>query len=393
MKYIVIVGDGMADYPTPELGGRTPLEVADTPNLDWLATHGRMGIIQTVPPEMEPDSSIANMAILGYDPRKYHTGRGPLEAGAMGIHLGNSDVAFRCNLVTVKDGVMVDYSAGHLTTEEGFELLKEVAKLDVGEFYPGLSYRHIFILRNTDFRAGCSPPHNIMGEPISNHMIPSEAGEIGKRLNDLMIQSQEVLSDHPINLRRRKEGKNPASMIWLWSPGPKPQLQPFKERYGISGAMISAVYLIKGIGVYAGMEIVEVPGATGYYDTNYEGKADYALIALERNDFVFVHVEAPDEAGHEGSAERKVQVLEDFDRRLVGRLLDRARDCTIAVLPDHPTPVSKRLHMPDPVPFVIYRPGEQGDGLKFSEQSGKQGSMGFIKGPELMVLLLKRKTA
>lgn len=388
MKYIVIIGDGMADYPVPELNGRTPLEAANTPNLDRLASEGKMGLIKTVPDGMEPDSSIANLAILGYDPRRYYTGRGPLEAGAMRIHLGDKDVAFRCNLVTVQEGKMVDYSAGHVTNEEAGELLQEVAKLGLGEFFVGVSYRHIFVLRDSEISIGCTPPHNMVGEPIAPHMIPPEAGELGKHLNDLMLQSYQILSPHPVNLRRRREGKRPANMIWLWGPGPRPKLEPFRQRFGLRGAMISAVNLINGIGVYADMEVVEVPGATGYYDTNYEGKADYAMKALERNDFVYVHVEAPDEAGHEGNAERKVKVLEDFDSRLVGRILEQAGGCAIAVLPDHPTPISKRVHASDPVPFVIYWPGTSGDGLEFNERSGKHGSLGFIEGPEFIKIFL-----
>ncbi len=391
VKYVVIVGDGMADYPVEELGGRTPLEAADTPNMDWLAGHGRMGMLKTIPEGMEPDSSIANLSILGYDPRRYYTGRGPLEAGAMGVRLGERDVAFRCNLVTVEGGRMVDYSAGHVSTGEARELLREVAKLGVGEFFVGVSYRHIFVVRGAEITLGCTPPHNIVGEAIDEHLIPPEAGGLGKRLNELMLRSRDVLSEHPVNRRRREEGKRPANMIWLWSPGPRPRLEPFERRYGIQGAMISAVLLIKGIGVYAGMEIVDVPGATGYYDTNYEGKADHALKALERNDLVYVHVEAPDEAGHEGSAERKVRVLEEFDRRLVGPIVERAEGCTIAVLPDHPTPVSKKVHTSDPIPFVIYRPGERGDGLAFCERAGAQGSLGFVEGPEFMRLLLGRE--
>ena len=291
MKYIIIVGDGMADYPVPELGGKTPLEAANTPNLDRLAHGGKMGLIKTVPDGMEPDSSIANLSILGYDPQRYYTGRGPLEAGAMGIQFGDRDVAFRCNLVTVGEGRMVDYSAGHVTNEEAAELLREVGKLGLGEFFVGVSYRHIFVLRDSEISLGCAPPHNIVGEPIASHLIPPEAGEMGKRLNDLMLQSYQLLSSHKVNLQRQREGKRPANMIWLWGPGPRPKLEPFQQRYGLRGAMISAVNLINGIGVYAGMEVIEVPGATGYYDTNYEGKADHALEALKRNDFVYVHVD------------------------------------------------------------------------------------------------------
>lgn len=382
MKHIVVVGDGMADYPVKALGNKTPLEVANKPNLDLLAKDGKMGLLKTIPRKLPPDSSVANLSILGYDPKRYYTGRGPLEAGAMGIKLGERDVAFRCNLVTVKDGILIDYSSGHITTEEAAELLKEMKKFRIGEYFVGKSYRHVFVLRRGGINTGCSPPHDIVGEPISKHMI--KMGGIGKKLNDLMLNSFKVLSIHPINKKRISSGKNPGNMIWLWSPGKKPRLEPFHEKFGLKGALISAVPLIKGIGVYAKMELIDVPGATGYYDTNYEGKADFAIRSLDKNDFVLIHVEAPDEAGHEGDAERKVKVIEDLDKRLIGRLLEKAPEAKIAVLPDHPTPVSIRLHMKDPVPFVMWRRGMKGDGLRFSEKSGKLGSLGFLKYGQFM---------
>jgi len=388
MKYVVIVGDGMADYPLEELGGKTPLEAAHKPNMDFIASKGRVGVVKTVPDGMFPDSAVANLCILGYDPRKYFTGRGPLEAGAMGIKLGERDVAFRCNFITERDGRIVDYAGGHLSNGDAGELLAAAKKLDVGEFYLGVSYRHVFVVRSTDITAGCDPPHNIVGELISDHMIGTEGGETGKRLNKLMLASKEILSKHPVNLRNVKSGKNPANMIWLWSPGGKPKLENFKKKYGLEGAMISAVNLIKGIGVYAGMKIIEVPGATGYYDTNYEGKADYALGALKKVDFVYVHVEAPDEAGHQGSAEQKIKTIEDLDGRLLGRILERAEGCKIAVLPDHPTPVEVKTHRPDPVPFAIYSPDMSGDKLAFDERSAKKGSLKSIVGEQFMNLLL-----
>ncbi len=387
MKFVIVVGDGMADYPVKELGGRTPLEVAHKPNMDFIASEGRMGLIKTIPDGMPPDSAVANLSILGYDPRKYFTGRGPLEAGAMGIELGPGDVAFRCNLITEGDGLILDYAGGHITTEESAQLLKSMEKFGLGEFHVGVSYRHVFVLRDSDASAGCTPPHDVVGEPVSKHLIPPK-DKISKKLDEFMLASKDVLSKHPINRRRIKEGKNPANMIWLWSPGRRPELEPFKQRYGLKGAMISAVNLIKGIGVYAGMEMVSVPGATGYYDTNYEGKADYALKALETKDFVYIHVEAPDEAGHEGDAEQKVKTIEDLDKRLFGRILKRAEDCKVAVLPDHPTPIKVRTHTPDPVPFAIYAPGVKGDKLKFDEVSAKKGSLGLIAGEKFMGLFL-----
>jgi 2,3-bisphosphoglycerate-independent phosphoglycerate mutase len=389
MKYIVVIGDGMADYPLQELGGKTPLEVANKPNMDTLASKGKLGTMRTIPEGMETDSSIANLSILGYDPRKYYTGRGPLEAGAMGIHLGERDVSFRCNLITESDGRLVDYCAGHITTQEAEELLKEMERFEIGEFYPGVNYRHNFVLRNSDVEVGCTPPHDIMGEPISKHMIGPEGGELGKKLNELILKSKEVLSNHPINLARMKEGKNPGNMIWLWGPGRVPKLGPFEKKYGMRGAMISAVNLIKGIGVYAGMKIIDVPGATGYYDTDYEEIADYALRALKWNDFIYIHIEAPDEAGHAGDARQKVKTIEDLDRRLLSRLLAQAPECKIAVLPDHPTPVPVRTHTSEPVPFVIYAHGMKGDGLKFDEISASRGSCGFLEGTKFMEVFLK----
>jgi 2,3-bisphosphoglycerate-independent phosphoglycerate mutase len=388
MKYIVLIGDGMADYPLEELGGKTPLEVAEKPNMDELALKGKLGVMRTIPEGMDADSSIANLSILGYDPKKYYTGRGPLEAGAMGIELGERDVSFRCNLVTERDGVLVDYCAGHITTEESAELLKEMGRFGLGEFFPGVSYRHNFVLRDSDITVGCTPPHDIVGEPISKHMIGSEGGELGGKLNELMLKSKEVLSNHPTNLKRIEEGKNPGNMIWLWGPGKRPKLEPFTEKYGLRGAMISAIILIKGIGAYAGMDFIDVPGATGYYDTNYEGIADFALEALERVDFIYIHIEAPDEAGHEGNVEQKVKTIEDLDRRLLGRLLDRVPRCKIAVLPDHPTPIPVRTHTSEPIPFVVYARGMEGDGLKFDEVSAKRGSLGFLEGTEFMPIFL-----
>lgn len=393
MKYIVVVGDGMADYPVRERGGKTPLEMADKPNMDMLAKLGRLGIVKTVPDGMPPDSGVANLSILGYDPTKYFTGRGPLEAGAFNVPVGDNDTIFRCNLVTVKDGILVDYSAGHVTNGEAKELLNAVSQLGVGEYFLGVSYRHIFLLRNQEINVGCSPPHSITGQPIKEHMIGPDGGEIGEKLNELMLKSHEILSKHPINLKREREGKNPANMIWLWGPGRRPKLEPFEQKYGLKGGVISGIILIKGIGNYAKMKVIEVPGATGYYDTNYEGKADYALRALDEGlNLIYIHVEAPDEAGHAGDFDQKVRTIEDLDKRLVGRILDRVDmgNVKIMLLPDHPTPIERRMHMPDPVPAVVYSPEKKGDGLRFSESEAKRGSLGFIYGPDLMRLFISR---
>ena len=341
LKYIVVLGDGMADHPVRKLGGKTPLEVAHKPNMDSIAREGRMGVLKTVPNGMPPGSDVANLSILGYKPECCYTGRGPLEAADMGIKLGAKDVAFRCNLITEREGRMHDYSAGHITTEEARELIKELGRrFRIGEFYPGITYRHIFVLRNCNPEIQTDPPHEIPGEPISEHMIRPRMNEVAKKLNKLMLDSRKVLSSHIVNLVREKQGKNPANMIWLWSHGKRPKLESFKKKYGLRAAMISAVPLIRGIGVYTKMSIINVPGATGYFDTNYEGKAVYALKALEDHDFVYLHVEAPDEAGHEGDLEMKIKTIEDLDRRLIGHLLDGLpENSRIAVLPDHPTPI------------------------------------------------------
>jgi 2,3-bisphosphoglycerate-independent phosphoglycerate mutase len=389
MKYVVVVGDGMADYPLKALGGRTPLQAADKPNMDFIATEGKVGRVKTIPRGMPPDSAVANLAILGYDPRKYFTGRGPLEAGVMEVKLGKRDVAFRCNLITENGGKIADYAGGHPTNEDAEKLLDAMRKSGAGEFYLGVSYRHLFVVRNSDISVGCDPPHDIVGEPIAKHMIKSAGGKLGKKLNEMMLSSKDILSNHPVNMRNVKAGKNPANMIWLWSPGRRPDIESMKQKYGLRGAMISAVNLIKGIGVYAGMEIIDVPGATGYYNTNYEGKADYALKALKKFDFVYVHVEAPDEAGHEGKLEQKVKTIEDLDKRLLGRILNQAEDCKIAILPDHPTPVEVKTHVADPIPFAVYSPGMKGDGLKFDESSAKKGSLGQIPAGQFMKLFLK----
>jgi 2,3-bisphosphoglycerate-independent phosphoglycerate mutase len=391
MKCIVIVGDGMADYPLRELDGKTPLSAADKPNMDSIAFKGKMGILKTVPDGMFPGSDVANLSILGYDPRKYYTGRGPLEAGAMGVHLGLADTAFRCNLITERDGKLADYSAGHVSKEESSQLIEAMKKFtQLGEFYVGIDYRHLFVMRDCDPSIQYTPPHDIIGQPIADYLIKSSEDETAQKLNRLMLDSKAVLSKHPVNERRVRAGKNPANMIWLWGHGKKPRLEKLEEKYGLSGAMVAEVNLIKGIGFYAGMSIIDVPGATGYYDTNYEGEADYTLQALETHDLVFVHVEAPDEAGHAGDIEMKVKTIEDLDKRLLGRILDKVpEDCKIAVLPDHPTPIKIRTHVAEPIPFAICAPGLKGDGLKFDEIAGRKGSLGPLEGEEFMRLLLK----
>lgn len=387
MKYVVVIGDGMADYPLEELGGKTPLQAAYKPNMDEIAAVGRCGLLRTIPKGMEAGSDIANLSILGYDPRKYYTGRGPLEAASISVGLGSSDLAFRCNLITEENGKIKDYCADHVTTKEARILIEELKKF--GEFYPGVSYRHLFVLRNAAAKLRCTPPHDALGGKISQHLIKPKS-ETVKKLNQMMLDSKKILSKHSVNLKRVKEGKNPANMIWLWGQGKRPRMEPLEKKYGISGAVISAVDLVKGIGIYAGMEVLNVPGATGYYDTNYEGKAKYALRALEKKDYVYVHVESIDEASHAGDIEMKIKTIEAFDRRLVGKLLNGMEgDYKIAVLPDHPTPIRVKTHTKEPVPFAIYSTWDKSDDVKkFDESSAKKGSFGLIEGDEFMRLLL-----
>jgi len=402
MKYILLVNDGMADYRLPELNNKTPMQVADTPNLDKIAPKSKCGRLITVPPGSEPGSDAANLSILGYDPKIHLTGRGPIEAAAQGIKLGDDDIAFRCNLITEKNGILVDYCAGHISIPEAKQLIDKLnEKLGTKNrrFYSGLSYRNLLILRNTwlSEKILTTPPHNITGKSISENLVKplgSEGVRTAAFLNKMIFKSKEILENHPINLERLKNNENPANMIWFWGGGRKPKMQTLKEKYHITSAVISAVDLIKGIGFYAGMDVINVPGATGLYDTNYEGKADYALESLKTHDFVFVHVEAPDEAGHAGKIELKIKTIENFDQRLLGRILKALGndDFRMAILPDHPTPIKVRTHTSDPVPFLIYSPNEKGDGIKkFDEFSVEDGSLGTLDAPDFLKLLFSKK--
>lgn len=363
-KYVVIIGDGMADRPLDELGGLTPLKKAFTPNMDSLAQKGIIGKARTIPEGFHAGSDIANLSILGYDPAKYYSGRAPLEAASIGVQLNGDDVAYRCNLVTLKfdEGrrhiFMDDYSSGHITTEEAKELIKTIAEeLGTSEFifYPGISYRHLMVWKNGNPVMECVPPHDILEKEITDYLPVGERDYI---IRDLMRKSVDILESHPINKERIKAGKKPANSIWLWGQGKKPSMPDYQEKYGLKGALVSAVDLTKGLGIYAGFEILKVPGVTGWLDTNYEGKAEYALNALDRVDFVYIHVEAPDEAGHSGNYEYKIQAIEDFDRRVVGNVIkglkERFTDYRILLMPDHATPVKIRTHTDEPVPFVIY---------------------------------------
>ena len=403
MKYLLIVGDGMADYPVPELHNKTPLQVANKPNMDMIATKGCSGLLRTVPEGLTPGSGTAILSVLGYDPRKFYTGRGPFEAAARNIKLDENDVAYRCNLITEKDGILVDYSADHITNSESAELIESLKtnfeNTGEVEFFAGLGYRNFLILRNYLHKEiiECTPPHDAIGIEISKILPKAKTEEtkiIVDLLNRMILGSNNVLENHPVNIARKKSGKRPGNMIWPWGGGKKPTMPTYKEKYGVDAAVISAVDLVKGIGVYAGMKVVDVPGATGLYDTNYEGKAEFALEALEDYDMAFVHVEAPDEAGHSRDYELKVKTIEDLDKRLLGHILNGLmEECVIAVLPDHPTPIKIGTHTRDPVPFAIYAPSIEADGVKkFDEFSARSGRFGSIEGEEFISLFLRKGT-
>jgi 2,3-bisphosphoglycerate-independent phosphoglycerate mutase len=398
MKYVIIVGDGMADYPIQSLGGRTPLMVARTPHMDWMAKQGEIGLVRTIPDGFNPGSEIANLSIFGYDPIRYYTGRGPLEAASLGVKLADDDIAFRCNLVTLKfQGnkiVMEDFSAGHITDGEAkkviLDLNKEMATNEI-RFYSGVSYRHLMVLKNGAAKFSnlekleLTPPHDIIGKEITTLL-----SQMKEPVLALMNESKKLLKSHPINLARESKGLPPANSIWLWGQGRSPRMITLKERFGMDGYVISAVHLIKGIGILAGLEVLEVPGITGYFDTNYDGKAQYAMRGLKEKDFVYVHVEAPDEAGHMGNPQLKIEAIEAFDEKIVGPILEGMKDFRrykVLVLPDHPTPLSVRTHTADPVPYVIYS-NEDGatsfHGETFDEVSAGRSGILIEKGFELV---------
>jgi 2,3-bisphosphoglycerate-independent phosphoglycerate mutase len=398
MKSIIFVGDGMADYPLPELGGKTPLEVARTPWMDWLARRGRCGRLITIPEGMSTGSAVANLSILGYNPRIHFQGRGVLEAAGMGINLNLEDVVFRCNTICVENNKIKNHSGGHITTPEAAELMKTIDQ-ELGNdhirFYPGVSYRHLLVLKGEKFSANieCTPPHDVLGSPIDRVLVRAKdaaSEKTAQLLNKLILDSASILEQHPVNVKRKDEGKDMANMIWPWSPGKKSVIKTFQERFGIKGAVISAVNLIKGLGIYAGFDAIRVKGATGLYNTNYEGKADASLAALAQYDLVFVHVEASDEAGHEGNVNLKIKTIEYFDQRLVGRVLRGIHEkVRIALLPDHLTPIAIRTHVADPVPFLIYDPEKMGDEVEqFNESSCSRGSLGLLQGDSFIKKIL-----
>ncbi|MEG0560534.1 MAG: cofactor-independent phosphoglycerate mutase [Muribaculaceae bacterium] len=402
MKYIIILGDGMADEPIPEFDGLTPLQAANTPTMDWLAFNSRMGMLNTVPYGFEPGSEIANLSVLGYDLKSVFEGRGSLEAASMGIDIEIGEMAMRCNLICIEDGKIKNHSAGHITNEEATELITFLQKElcdDKVSLYPGVSYRHLLKIKGGDKRLHCTPPHDVPGTPFKNVLVKAtspEAEETAVLINMLTLRSQELLSNHHINIKRQAEGKDPANSIWAWSPGYKPSMPTLKERFGIeNGVVISAVDLIRGIGVYAGLKPIIVEGATGLYNTNYEGKAQAAIDALKDNDFVFLHIEASDEAGHEGDWELKKRTIEYLDSRICKPILEATlkmdEPVTIAVLPDHPTPCRLRTHTANPVPFMIFRPGSRPDKIdRYNEFDSRDGMLGVMSNDEFIRELLKK---
>lgn len=409
MKYIILLGDGMADRPHADLGGKTCLQAAKTPNMDLLASRGQVGMVRTVPEGFPPGSDVANLTVMGYDPRKYYTGRSPLEAASIGVALGPDDVAFRCNLVTLRllsgrsaasgkgrRAIMEDFSAGHITTQEARILIEEIdSKLgsDHLRFYPGVSYRHLMVWKGGKDKMECTPPHDIQDKDILDYLPRGEGDDV---INALMEASTELLLTHPVNKARQENGKRMANSIWLWGQGKRPSMPTFREKFGLEGSMISAVDLTKGIGIYAGFDVINVPGATGWLDTNYVGKAEHALFSLKTKDIVYVHVEAPDEAGHTGDLKSKLKAIEDFDEFVVGNIMHGMKqfdEYRILVLPDHPTPIEIRTHSSDPVPFIIYDNAKErhGEPITYDEQIASRKDALFVQeGHTLMELFLKK---
>lgn len=402
MKHIIILGDGMADWAVPSLGNQTLLQYAQTPYMDKLAAMGRCGMLKTVADGFHPGSEVANMSVLGYDLPKVYEGRGVLEAASIGVELCPGDLALRCNIVCVEGETLKNHSAGHITTEEADVLiryLQEHLGTDRIHFYTGVQYRHLLVIKGGDKRLVCVPPHDIPLQPFRPNMVRpacAEAEKTARLLNELTLRSQELLASHPLNLKRMEEGKDPANSIWAWSPGFRPQMEPLSQKYPEikKGSVITAVDLIRGIGRYAGLRCIDVEGATGLYDTNYEGKAHAAIEALRTDDFVYLHVEASDEAGHEGNVALKLQTIENLDSRIVKPVYEAVKEwdepVAIAVLPDHPTPCELRTHTAEPIPFLIYYPGIEPDEVQtYDEVSCKQGAYGTLERDEFMNEFMK----
>lgn len=402
MKTIIILGDGMADEPIEALGNKTPLQAANKPYIDLLAAKGKSGLLDTIPAGFKPGSEIANLSVLGYNVPLVFEGRGSLEAASMDVDIEPGEMAMRCNVICIEDGKIKNHSAGHISTEEAAELIHFLEKElgdDIASFYPGVSYRHLLKIKGGNKNLDCTAPHDVLGTPFEDVLIKAttpDAQETATYLNNLIIKSQELLKDHPINKKRIAEGKDPANSIWPWSPGYRPKMQTLQELYGIkSGSVISAVDLIMGIGKYAGLKLIHVEGATGLYDTNYEGKAQAAIEALKNDDFVYLHIEASDEAGHEGDYELKKKTIEYLDSRVVKTIYEATKDwnepITIAILPDHPTPCHLRTHTNKPVPFLIYRSNGEVDSVQvYDEFESAKGDFGILVGHEFMDTLFKK---
>ncbi len=397
----------MADWPVASLQNKTLLQYADTPYMDKLARMGKNGLLTTVPEGFSPGSEVANLSVLGYNLREVFQGRAVLEAAAMGVEIEDDELAFRCNLICVEDGKIKNHSAGHISTEEAREIIASLQKEAGGDgvhFYPGVSYRHLLKIKTDASGLLCTPPHDVVGSPVQEVMprlldeTDRKSGELLSQLTELMTSTRSLLANHPVNLKRIAAGKDPANMIWPWSPGRRPKMKTIAAMYPQikSGAVISAVDLIHGIGVYAGLESIHVDGATGLHDTNYEGKAQAAIAALHDKDFVYLHVEASDEAGHEGNVALKLKTIEDLDKRVIGPIYEAVKDwdepVAIAVLPDHPTPCELRTHTTDPVPFLIWYPGIEADAVQtFDEEAAQAGAYGLLKEDEFIKALLITK--
>lgn len=396
MKRIIILGDGMADHAIERLGGKTPLQYADKPMMDMLAREGRCGRLVTVPEGFPPGSEVANTAILGYDLNKVYEGRGPLEAASIGYEMEPDDLALRCNLITIEDGKIITHNGGNLQTEDArvlIDYLNENLGNDKVKFVCGIQYRHLLIIKGGSKDINCAPPHDHPGEEWNKLLVTGEE-KTASLINDLIVKSQELLSKHPYNIEKAKHGERQANSIWPWSGGYRPKMETISALFPQvkSGTVISAVDLIKGIGHYAGLKIVDVPGATGLADTNYEGKAQAAIEALKTDDFVFVHVEATDEAGHDGDLDLKLKAINYLDQRLIRPIYEAVKDqdVCIAVLPDHPTPVELRIHVNEPVPFLIWHKGIEADDVTtYDEVACVRGGYGLLKLQEFINTLMK----
>lgn len=402
MKYVIFLGDGMADFPCDALGGKTPLMTANKPNIDALCKAGETGLVKTVDESLSPGSDVANLSVMGYDPMQYYTGRSPLEALSIGVTLSDADVTFRANVVTLsdeanfQDKTMVDYSAGEITTEEAHQLIdsiKEHLKFDRISFHGGTSYRHLMVWDGGSTNVTLTPPHDISDRKIADYLPKGEGADV---ILKIMEESHKLLSDHPVNKARMEKGQNPANCLWIWGEGTKPQLDSFREKYGLSGTMISAVDLLKGIGTGAGMSVLEVEGATGNIDTNFDGKAQAAIDALKRGtDFVYIHMEAPDECGHHGDLEDKIKSIELIDEKVVGPVVEYLKNCgedfKVLITPDHPTPIALKTHVRDAIPFAIYDSRKNtNSNLTYNEENAKSTGLSIEPGYRLMERFLEK---